>query len=134
MFANVEEIRTATNEELLKAVTESIGHTGTKKDDLNSFQNYFGVDFNYANITNELTKRGFINGWYLPQSENNVREVKVKLSKNNARMNLNMTQECKERYEKFLEDKSNNFVHTTAAIMSYLDGYEDKSMRVFVEL
>ena len=133
MFANVEEIRTATNEELLKAVTESIGHTGTKKDDLNNFQNYFGVDFNYANITNELSKRGFINGWYLP-SEDNVREVHVTLSQKNERMNLNMTAECKARYEEFLKDKSNNFVHTTAAIMSYLNDYEDKTMRVYVEL
>ena len=56
--------------------------------------------------------------------------IKVKFKKDNARMNLNMTRECKERFEKFLEDKSYNFVYTTAAIMHFLDDVENKEIIV----
>ena len=59
--------------------------------------------------------------------------VKVKMEKT-ARMNLNMTQECREKYEAFLADKSYNFIHTSAALMSYIEDYESGKVKTQVEV
>lgn len=121
MIKTLAELKTATDEELLACVAEARGNTG--KD----FQTTFGTDYTYTCITTELTARGYVNGWYKERAK---KVIKVKFKKDNARMNLNMTRECKERFEKFLEDKSYNFVHTTAAIMHYIDEYENKEIIV----
>lgn len=123
MIKTLEELRQAKDEELLKCVSEAKGNTG--KD----FSTTFGTDYSYSAITNELTMRGYENGWH-----KKVTEMKVKMSKENDRMNLNMTKECKEKYEEFLKDKSYAFVHTTAALMTYMDAYKKKEVKVFVEV
>lgn len=124
MIRKLEDLRNATDKELLACVSEAKGHTG------NDFQTTFGTDYSYSCITNELTTRGYVNGWHKVQKP---KTIKIKFTKNNARMNLNMTKECKERYEKFLSDKSYNFIHTTAAIMNYLDEVEEKEINVNIE-
>ena len=123
MVKTLEELRNATDEEILACYNEAQGHT-------NDSQNTFGADYSYSMITKELQNRGYKQTWTKPKK---IKEIKVKFSKDNARMNLNMTKECKERFEKFLQDKSYNFVHTTAAIMNYLDEVERKEIKVSVD-
>ena len=122
MITKIEDLRKASDEEVLKCYAEAQGRT-------RDFQEYFKTDYSYGLIGAELQSRGYIQGWHKP-----TKEIKVKFSKDNERMNLNMTKECKQRFEKFLEDKAYNFVHTTAAITNYLDAVEKKEIKVSVEV
>lgn len=127
MIKTLEELRAAKDEEVLECMME-FKKSGTQTKD---FQSSYGADYSYTSLTNELTVRGYVQTWVKPQG---VKEVKVKMSKNNDRINLNMTKECKERFENFLKDKNYNFVHTTAALMTYMDAVEKKEIKVFVEV
>ena len=127
MIKTLEELRAAEDEEVLECMME-VKKSGIKTAD---FQTSFDTGYSYTALSNELTARGYIQTWVKPQG---VKEVKVKMSKNNDRINLNMTKECKERFENFLKDKNYNFVHTTAALMTYMDAVEKKEIKVFVEV
>lgn len=128
MIKTLNELRTATDTQVLACMDE-FKQSGTKTAD---FQTTFDVDYSYTTLSSELTTRGYVQKWV--KNRKDSKEVKVKFTKDNARMNLAMTKECKEKYEKFLEDKSYNFIHTTAAIMNYLDEVEKKEIKVSVEV
>lgn len=128
MIKTLVDLRNAKDNEVL-ACMEEVKTSGVKTND---FQATFGTDYSYSTLAQELTMRGYVQKWVKNKKE--TKEIKVKFSKDNARMNLNMTKECKERFEKFLEDKSYNFVHTTAAIMNYIDEVEKKEIKVSVEV
>lgn len=128
MIKSLVDLKNAKDNEVLQCM-EEIKTKGVKTND---FQITFETDYSYSALVNELTSRGYVQKWVKNKKE--IKEIKVKFSKDNARMNLNMTKECKERFEKFLEDKSYNFVHTTAAIMNYLDEVEKKEIKVSVEV
>ena len=127
MIKTLEELRAAKDEEVLECMME-LKRSGKQTKE---FTESFGTDYSYGSLANELTSRGYIQTWVKPQG---VKEVKVKMSKNNDRINLNMTKECKEKFENFLKDKNYNFVHTTAALMTYMDAVEKKEIKVFVEV
>lgn len=120
MIKTLEELKKATDKELLKMVEDASGSTSTDK-----FQAKFECEFSYSALTGELTSRGYITGWYKP-----TEVVTVPMSKDNDRMNLNMTKACKQKYEKFLQDKSFNYVHTTAALERYIDDYNEGRIEV----
>lgn len=128
MIKTLNDLRNAKDNEVL-ACMEEVKASGVSTKD---FQTTFGTDYSYTTLSQELTTRGYVQKWVKNKKE--VKEIKVKFSKDNARMNLNMTKECKERFEKFLDDKSYNFVHTTAAIMNYIDEVEKKEIKVSVEV
>lgn len=129
MIKTLNELRMATDEQVLECVKESRGKT-------KEFQTVFGTDYDYNAIVTELTRRGYVNGWYKPvakSDENPTKKaevIEVKMSKDNACMNLNMTSECREAYKKFLEDKGYAFIHTTAALMNYMKAYKAKTVEV----
>lgn len=128
MINTLTDLRNAKDNDVL-ACMEELKASGIKTQD---FQAHFGTDYSYSTLATELTSRGYAQRWVKNKKE--TKEIKVKFSRDNARMNLNMTKECKERFEAFLEDKSYNFVHTTAAIMNYLDEVEKKEIKVSVEV
>jgi hypothetical protein len=128
MIKGLTELRTAKDSEVL-ACMEEVKTNGVKTQD---FQTTFGTDYSYSTLASELSNRGYVQKWVKNKKE--VKEVRVKFSKDNARMNLNMTKECKDRFEAFLEDKSYAFVHTTAALMTYMDMVEKKEIKVSVEV
>lgn len=128
MIKNLIDLRNSKDNEVL-ACMEEVKASGVNTKD---FQTTFETDYSYSTLAQELTSRGYVQKWV--KSKKETKEIRVKFSKDNARMNLNMTKECKERFEKFLEDKSYNFVHTTAAIMNYLDEVEKKEIKVSVEV
>lgn len=130
MIKTLEELRAAKDEEVLECMME-VKRSGVLTKE---FETNFGASYSYSTLVNELTSRGYIQAWVKPQEVKGVKEVKVKMSKNNDRINLNMTKECKERFENFLKDKNYNFVHTTAALMTYMDAVEKKEIKVFVEV
>ena len=128
MIKNLTDLRNAEDNDVLACMEEG------KVSEVNTgdFKEHFGTDYSYTTLQRELSSRGYVQRWVKNKKE--TKEIKVKFSRDNARMNLNMTKECKERFEAFLEDKSYNFVHTTAAIMNYLDEVEKKEIKVSVEV
>lgn len=70
---------------------------------------------------NNTTKRKEkVNGM---AQEKGAKVIEVKMQKDNANMNLPMTPECKERWQKFMEGKGYSFVHVSAALSLYMDMY-----------
>ena len=128
MIKGLTDLRNAKDSEVL-ACMEEMKASGVKTQD---FQTHFEAEYSYSTLASELTSRGYVQKWVKNKKE--TKEVRVKFSKDNARMNLNMTKECKERFEAFLEDKSYSFVHTTAALMNYMDEVEKKEIKVSVEV
>lgn len=126
MIKTIDELRTATDEQVLACMEE----IGKKKIPTNELKEKCGTDYSYSVLLTELKTRGYTQIW----AKTAPKVITVKMSADNARMNLNMTKECKARFEKFLSDKSYNFVHTSAAIMHYLDAVERKEIKVNVEV
>lgn len=56
--------------------------------------------------------------------EKGARTIEVRLSKDNASMNLAMTPECKERWQKFMQGKGYSSLHVSAALALYMDMYK----------
>lgn len=125
MIKTIEELKQASDEELLKMYEEAQGDTA-------SFKTNFGVDFSYSMLTQTIKDRGYVQAWV--KKEKTKKVVEIKMSKDNASKNLNMTKECNATYSKFLEDKGYPFVHTTAALMLYMDAYKKKEIEVKVVL
>ena len=91
MIKTLNELRNAKDSEVL-ACMEEVKTSGVKTSD---FQTTFETDYSYSTLAQELTTRGYVQKWVKNKKE--TKEIKVKFSKDNARMNLNMTKECKER-------------------------------------
>ena len=125
MIRTISELRNASDREVLACIAE-VKANGVKTND---FQNYFKTDYSYSTLTGELSNRGYSQHWV----KDSPKFVKVKMEKT-ARMNLNMTKECREKYEAFLTDKAYNFIHTSAALMSYIEDYESGKVKTQVEV
>ena len=125
MIRTIMELRNASDPEVLACIAE-VKANGVKTND---FQNYFKTDYSYSTLTGELSNRGYSQRWV----KDKPKVVRVKMEKT-ARMNLNMTKECREKYEAFLADKSYNFIHTSAALMSYIEDYESGKVKAQVEV
>lgn len=126
MIRTISELRNASDREVLACIAE-VKANGVQTSD---FQNFFKTEYSYSTLTKELSNRGYSQRWV---KDDAPKFVKVKMEKT-ARMNLNMTQECREKYEAFLADKSYNFIHTSAALMSYIEDYESGKVKTQVEL
>ena len=125
MIRTISELRNATDREVLACIAE-VKANGVQTND---FQNYFKTEYSYTTLTKELSNRGYSQRWV----KDSPKFVKVKMEKT-ARMNLNMTKECREKYEAFLADKAYNFIHTSAALMSYIEDYESGKVKTQVEV
>lgn len=125
MIRTISELRNASDREVLACIAE-VKANGVQTND---FQNYFKTEYSYTTLTKELSNRGYSQRWV----KDDAKVVRVKMEKT-ARMNLNMTQECRERYEAFLADKTYNFIHTSAALMSYIEDYESGKVKTQVEV
>lgn len=126
MIRTLSELRNASDREVLACIAE-LKANGVQTSD---FQNFFKTEYSYSTLTKELSNRGYSQRWV---KDDAPKFVKVKMEKT-ARMNLNMTQECREKYEAFLADKSYNFIHTSAALMSYIEDYESGNVKTQVEV
>ena len=126
MIRTIMELRNATDREVLACIAE-IKANGVQTSD---FQNFFKTEYSYTTLTKELSNRGYSQRWV---KDDAPKFVKVKMEKT-ARMNLNMTKECREKYEAFLADKAYNFIHTSAALMSYIEDYESGKIKTQVEV
>ena len=127
MIKTLNELRTAKDKEVLRCIDE------IKTDNISTsdFQTRYSTDYSYSSLINELKSRGYSQKWVKDTKAG--KELTVPMSSDNARMNLNMTRECKEKFARFLSDKSYNFVHTTAALMSYMDDVEQGRIRVNIK-
>ena len=125
MIRTISELRNASDREVLACIAE-LKANGVQT---NEFQNFFKTEYSYSSLTKELSNRGYSQRWV----KDSPKFVKVKMEKT-ARMNLNMTQECREKYEAFLADKAYNFIHTSAALMSYIEDYESGKVKTQVEV
>ena len=126
MIRTISELRNASDREVLACIAE-IKANGVQTSD---FQNFFKTEYSYTTLTKELSNRGYSQRWV---KDDAPKFVKVKMEKT-ARMNLNMTKECREKYEAFLADKAYNFIHTSAALMSYIEDYESGKVKTQVEV
>lgn len=129
MIKTLNELRTASDSEVLACVDE-IRASRVKTTD---FQKTFGTEYVYPTLINELTARGYTQRWV--KNKEGVKEIKIKPGDETEELHLDVTKECKKRYEKFLEDKSSyDYIHTTAAIMNYLDEVEKGEIKVSIEV
>ena len=125
MIRTLSELRNASDREVLACIAE-VKANGVQTSD---FQNFFKTEYSYSSLTKELSNRGYSQRWV----KDAPKVMKIKMEKT-ARMNLNMTQECRERYEAFLADKSYNFIHTSTALMSYIEDYESGKVKTQIEI
>lgn len=125
MIRTISELRNASDREVLACIAEVKANCVQTND----FQNYFKTEYSYTTLTKELSNRGYSQRWV----KDAPKVVNVKMGKT-ARMNLNMTQECRERYEAFLADKTYNFIHTSTALMSYIEDYESGKVKTQIEI
>ena len=125
MIRTLSELRNASDREVLACIAE-VKANGVQTSD---FQNFFKTENSYSSCKKELSNRGYSQRWV----KDSPKVVSVKMGKT-ARMNLNMTQECRERYEAFLADKSYNFIHTSTALMSYIEDYESGKVKTQIEI
>lgn len=125
MIRTIMELRNASDREVLACIAE-VKANGVQTND---FQNYFKTEYSYTTLTKELSNRGYSQRWV----KDSPKVVNVKMEKT-ARMNLNMTQQCREKYEAFLADKTYNFIHTSTALMSYIEDYENGKVKTQIEI
>lgn len=118
MIKTLEELKKATNEELLACYEEAQGNTGDLKA-------AFGTDYSYSTLTTLMGKKGFVSGMYIPddkkEAEKDTFQITIQRQGGNGSMNLTMTNECRERYKEFVQENGDAFVHTTAALSLYMD-------------
>ena len=124
MIKTLEELRNATNEQVLDCIKE----LERKKVKTSDFQQTFGTDYSYTTLVNELKSRGYEQAWTKKE-----KKIVVRADPKKARMNLNMTLECKTRYEKFLQERSYNYLHTSAALMYYMEEYMEGNITPVLE-
>lgn len=125
MIRTLSELRNASDREVLACISE-VKANGVQTSD---FQNFFKTEYSYSSLTKELSNRGYSQRWV----KDSPKVVNVKMEKT-ARMNLNMTQQCREKYEAFLADKTYNFIHTSTALMSYIEDYENGKVKTQIEI
>lgn len=123
MVKTMNELKTASDKELIEMQRESLGHTG--KD----FAETFGTDFSYSAITQELGTRGFVQGWYKPSSE-----VTVKLDCKNERRNLTMCTETAQRWDQMCKGSTQKNLLLSAALEHFMADYVSGAVKVRVEL
>ena len=116
MIKTLDDLRNADVQELLQMYDQA---QGTTKD----FQSNFSVEFSYTTLTGEIKSRGYEQKWQ--KASNHI----VKLSATD-RLNLSMTKNCKEKYAKFLKDKTCPYIYTTAALESFMDAYNNRTIDV----
>lgn len=127
MVKTIEQLRKASNDELKAYYEEAQGDT-------KNFQKVFETEYTYSTLTAEMKARGFVSGMYIPSDktevEKEVFEIEIQRQGGNGSMNLTMTNECKERYKEFVGKYGDAFVHTSAALMLYMDLFEAGRLQV----
>ena len=63
-------------------------------------------------------------------AEKKAKTIEIKMGKDNANMNLAMTPECKEKWQKFMQDKGYSFLHVSAALSLYMELYNTQEVDV----
>lgn len=130
MVKTTEELRNpeiVSDEQLLQYFDNAQGHT-------KEFQQFFDVDYSYTMLRTVLEERGFVDGWHRPvdkqKEEKEVFQITIQRQGGNGSLNLTMTNDCKERYKQFTDENGDAFVHTTAALMLYMDLCESGRLEV----
>ena len=126
MIKTTDDLRAATDAEIDELI-EKFGDAKTE-----DFQKTTGCDFAYSTFTTNLERRGYKNGWHKPKSKR--RTFTVKMLEKPERLNLAMTPECKEAYAKFIKENGWGYVHTTAALTSYMEAYKKRHIKVSVDV
>ncbi|MCH5338504.1 MAG: hypothetical protein J1E03_06975 [Acetatifactor sp.] len=135
MIKTLEELKKATNEELLACWEEAQGNTQDLK-------KIFDTDYTYSTLTTLMGKRGFVSGMYIPgdktgdkkEVEKDVFEITIQSQSGNGAMNLTMTNECKTAYKEFVGQTGNAYAHTTAALTLYMDLFKAGRLDVNMSL
>ena len=145
MVRTMDELNSATEDELLSMVKEAEGVTNKEK-----FQERFpGTEFSYSAITNRLGKLGYLSGFYHPKWKDaydskgdapaepepgvSAKTIAVNSDEKRERYNLAVLSSTKRRYEAFLKGKNFPFKHTTAALELYMASVKDGSVKVTLE-
>ena len=134
MIISLDDLRAATDEEVVRCMNE-FEESGVQTKD---FQSSFGAGYSYTTLANELKNRGYKKVWTkqgkAQQEGDEAEMIIVRKSSDNARLNLNMTRECKEKYERYLKDKQINYIHTTAALELYMKMRKAGKVKVVMEV
>lgn len=132
MIKTLEELRNATDEEILAC-------TGELKNHSKDFEATFKTDYSYGTFTGELRARGYVIGWHKPSNKSD--ECKqydlpndLPISDNKVSLTLNVTKECEEKYEKFIANKMFDYLHNTLALEKYMEDYESGKIKVSISL
>ncbi len=126
MIKTPDDLRAATDaeiEELIERFGDSLA---------NEFKQATGCEFEYSTFAGILEKRGYKKGWYKPRQKK--RTYTVKMIEKPDRMSLAMTPECKETYSEFLKQNGWSYVHTTAALMTYMEAYKKRHIKVSIDV
>lgn len=127
MVKTIGELKKLSNEELLAYYEAAQGDT-------KNFQSIFGVEYSYSVLTTEMGRRGFVSGMYIPNNskepEKDTFQITIQRQGGNGSLNLTMTNECKARYKQFVAENGDAFIHTTAALMLYMDLCENNRLEV----
>lgn len=126
MIKTTDDLRAATDTEIDELI-EKFGDSKTE-----DFQKVTGCEFSYSAFSTIISQRGYRNGWHKPRQRK--RNFTVKMLEKPDRLNLAMTPECKEQYSKFIKENGWGYVHTTAALTSYMESYKKRHIKVSVDV
>lgn len=126
MIKTNDELKAATDRELDELLDKIAGKPTA------DFQNITGCEFAYSTLSNELIRRGYVNSWHKPKQRK--KEITVKMLKKPDRFNLPMTPECKKAFEEFVKTNGWTYVHTTAALQTYMEAYRRREIKVSIDV
>lgn len=89
----LEQLKNAPEDILLAMIEEASEYTG--KD----FSDYMGVEYSYGALTNELTKRGYENGWHQKAMPIATNEVIVSQAKETERQAFTVSKTVNKRWK-----------------------------------
>lgn len=118
------DLRTAPDEELLQMYNDAQGDT-------DNFKKNFETEFSYTTLTNEIKKRGYVQGWM--KQTNECINKSVKLQKKTKKMLVDVTPECQKRYSEFISNKQFPYLYTTEALEDLMTKINLNQMKIIVE-
>jgi len=126
MVKTNDELKAATDRELDELLDKIAGKPTA------DFQSITGCEFAYSTLSNELIRRGYVNSWHKPRLRK--KEFTVKMMKKPVRFSLPMTPECKKAFEEFVRANGWSYVHTTAALQTYMEAYKRREIKVSIDI
>ncbi len=121
-----EDLKNATTEELLllcNAVRDDL------KGKTDQFSEVYGTKYKYADLTNELTRRGCVNRWVKGTEE---QMIVLGVDEDKCRITIPVTKKIGEAYMTWVKKKRSAYIYNSAALLHLMEEMESGNLRIKV--